>query len=63
MFYFLGALLKNAGNDCHLSGNVADFSGNRSDTPDDGNDFLLQEPLLFGLIGTRKAHRNWVCVH
>lgn len=46
MFYFSEALLNNAGNDCHLSGNVADFSSNGADAPDDGNHTLLQEPTL-----------------
>ena len=44
-------LLKDAGNDRHFSGNVADFSGNRADPTDDGEHLLLQKPFLLGLIG------------
>ena len=50
MFYFLGVLLKNAGNNRHLSGDITDFSGNGTNPPDDGNNFLLQEPFLFGCV-------------
>ena len=45
-----GWALKDAGNDRHFSSNVADFSGNRADTTDDGEHFLLQKPFLLGLI-------------
>lgn len=61
MFYFLGSLLKNAGNDCHLSSDVADFSSNHADAPDDGNHLLLQEPALWlGTGRSRKTHSIWV---
>ena len=36
MFYFLGALLKNAGNNRHFSSNVADFSSNGTNSSNDG---------------------------
>ena len=49
-------LLKDAGNDRHFSSDVADFSSNSSDTLDDGNDLLLQKPLLFGsLVGSSET--------
>ena len=46
--------LKNAGNDCHFSSDVANFSGNRADPPDDGKHLLLQKSLLLG-GGIRKT--------
>ena len=54
MFLFFEAPLKNAGNDCHFSGDVAYFSGSGANTPDYRNHLLLQESLLFGL-GSRKT--------
>ncbi len=48
-FYFLATPLKNAGNDCHLSSDITDFSGNGTNPPDDGQNLLLQEPFLFGI--------------
>ena len=53
-FIFLGALLKNAGNDCHLSSDGAN-------PPDVGNNFLLQEPALWlGTGRSRKTYSIWV---
>lgn len=43
--------LKDAGNDCHFSSNVADLSSNGADPPDHGNDLLLQKSFLLGMIG------------
>jgi len=48
-------LLKNAGNDRHFSSDVAHFSSNSTNPPDDGQHLLLQEPFLLGL-GNRKTY-------
>ena len=50
-----GDLLNNAGNNSHLSSNIANFSGDSADTPDNGNHRLLQKSFLFGIFGSRKA--------
>ena len=65
-FYCSGILstqcpLKNAGNDCHFSSNGTDFSSNRADPPDDGNN-LLQKALGFGIFGSRKTYGIWICM-